>query len=261
MYSPKDRDSFFLRTVDALNVLPMVEGVVQLGSGVTGYKDEYSDIDLMVATSTENDVVGAKDNIQQFFSELNPVIIKEKQFSKNIYLFIVILENSLEFNVSILPRSSLSVRSPLWKVVLDKTGLVSEKMEKENLAFSNKLVKYATFEDPAFEFFYCYIRLDKELKRNNLVYALKMLESMRDYTLIVQAMNENKKLHQFKAYDSLDNDFLKIFLSTYPKDITGICLAESASVLKELFLDTIKQSSIYTMDDLLKNLLSDKNIV
>ncbi|MED1864434.1 aminoglycoside 6-adenylyltransferase [Fictibacillus nanhaiensis] len=261
MYTPKERDSYFQRTIDMLNVLPMVEGVVQLGSGVTGYKDEFSDIDLMVATSTEDEVIGARDNIQQFYKDLNPVVIKEKQFSKNIYLLIVILGNSLEFNISILSRSSLSVRSPLWKVVLDKTGLVSEMMEIENRAFSNKPIKYATFEDPVFEFVYCYIRLDKELKRNNLVYALKMLESMRDYTLIVQALNEDKKLHQFKAYDSLKSDFLKKYLSTYPKDITGNCLVESASILKELFLDTAKQSSIYSKDDNFIFLLKDKNIV
>ncbi|ANC77215.1 hypothetical protein ABE65_010535 [Fictibacillus phosphorivorans] len=259
MYTPTERDAYFQRTIDMLNVLPMVEGVVQLGSGVTGYKDEFSDIDLMIATSTEDEVIGVKDNIQQFYKDLNPVIIKEKQFSKNIYLLIVILENSLEFNVSILQRNSLSVRSPLWRIVLDKTGLVSEKMGKEDRSFSNKPVKYATFEDPVFEFVYCFIRLDKELKRHNFVYALKMLESMRDYTLIVQALNEDKKLHQFKAYDSLNSDFLKKYLSTYPQYITCDSLVESALLLKELFIHTVMRSSIYILDDSLLELLKQKN--
>ncbi|WP_416731760.1 aminoglycoside 6-adenylyltransferase [Fictibacillus sp. JL2B1089] len=261
MYTPTERDAYFQRTIDMLNVLPMVEGVVQLGSGVTGYKDEFSDIDLMIATSTDDEVIGAKNTIQQFYKDLNPVIIKEKQFSKNIYLLIVILENSLEFNVSILSRNSLSVRSPLWRIVLDKTGLVSEKMGKENRSFSNKPVKYATFEDPVFEFVYCFIRLDKELKRHNFVYALKMLESMRDYTLIVQTLNEDKKFHQFKAYDSLNSDFLEKYLSTYPKDITCDSLVESASLLKELFIHTVMQSSMYTLDHSLLELIKPKNNV
>ncbi|MGA4719921.1 aminoglycoside 6-adenylyltransferase [Fictibacillus nanhaiensis] len=261
MYTPKDRDFLFQRTIDNLNELPMVEGVVQLGSGVTGYKDEYSDIDLMIATYTEDEVIAVKNELQKFFSGYHPVILKEKQFSKNIYLLIVILENSLEFNISILSRSSLSVRSPLWKVVSDKTGLVSEKMKKEYLVFSSKPMKYATFEDPVFEFVYCYIRFDKELKRDNFVYALKMLESMRDYTLLVQTMNEDKKLHQFKAYDTLDRVFLERYLSTYPREITNNHLIESASLLKELFMHTLMKSSIYTMDDSLKELLNVKNVV
>lgn len=261
MYTPTERDAYFQRTIDMLNVLPMVEGVVQLGSGVTGYKDEFSDIDLMIATSTDDEVIGAKNTIQQFYKDLNPVIIKEKQFSKNIYLLIVILENSLEFNVSILSRNSLNVRSPLWRIVLDKTGLVSEKMGNENRSFSYKPVKYATFEDPVFEFVYCFIRLDKELKRHNFVYALKMLESMRDYTLIVQTLNEDKKFHQFKAYDSLNSDFLEKYLSTYPKDITCDSLVESASLLKELFIHTVMQSSMYTLDHSLLELIKPKNNV
>ncbi|MBN3555561.1 aminoglycoside 6-adenylyltransferase [Fictibacillus nanhaiensis] len=261
MYTPKERDSYFQSMIDMLNILPVVEGVVQLGSGVTGYKDEFSDIDLMVATSTEDDVIGAKDYIKQYYKEWNPVIIKEKQFSKNIYLLIVILENSLEFNISIHSMSSLNVRSPLWKVVLDKTGFVSEKMKEENLSFSNKPIKYATFEDPVFEFVYGYVRFDKELKRNNLVYALKMLELMRDYTLIVQALNEDKKLHQFKAYDTLNSNFLEQYLSTYPQELSVNHLVESASLLKKLFIHTVMQSSTYTLDDSLGELLKTKNAV
>lgn len=76
----------------------------------------------MVANST-----ATKNVIHQFFSKLNPNYIKEKRFSKDIYLLIVIMNNKLEFNVSVVPRHLISVKPPLWKVIADKTGLVSEK--------------------------------------------------------------------------------------------------------------------------------------
>lgn len=222
---------------------------------MVGYKDEHSDIDLMVATSRVEDVELTKKLVHQTLSDFNPIYIKEKQFSKDIFLVIAILENKLEFNVSIVPREFLSVKSPLWNVIVDKTGLVTEKMNTENEQFINKPVKYNVNIDVAFEFVYCALALEIELKRNNLIYALKMLEDMRNYTLIVQALNEDKKLHQFKAYETLDPSLIKAYLSTYPEEITVENLMVSAEKLKRLFVDTVIQSSIFTIDNSLNQLL------
>lgn len=255
MYSYEERNEYFVKTIEKLKASNLVEGIIQLGSGVEGYKDEYSDIDLMIATSQIEDAETTKNLVHQTFSNYNPLYIKEKQFSKDIFLIIAIMENNLEFNVSIVPRELLTVRSPLWKVIVDKTGLVSEKMNAENEKFENKTVKYGLGFDISFEFVYCSLSFEKELNRNNFIYALKMLEQMREYTLIVQALNENKKLHQFKAYETLDPSFIKWYISTYPEKINLENLKGSAEMLKELFADTLKQSFSILMDDDLKQLL------
>lgn len=57
----------------------------------------------MVATSYIDNAEQTKNIIHSFFKEINPIYIKEKQFSKDLYLLIVIMENKLEFNVSIVP--------------------------------------------------------------------------------------------------------------------------------------------------------------
>jgi len=255
MYSSEERDTYFVNTIEKLESSNLVEGIIQLGSGVIGYKDELSDIDLMIATSRIEDSEITKNLVNRILSDFNPIYIKEKQFSKDIFLVIAILQNKLEFNVSIAPRELLSVKSPLWKVIVDKTGLVTEKMNTENEHFLNKPVKYNVNIDVPFEFVYCALALEKELMRNNLIYALKMLEDMRDYTLIVQAMNENKKLHQFKAYETLNPSFIKKYLSTYPEKITVKDLVVSGEKLKELFVITVKQNVIFSMDNSLENLL------
>lgn len=260
MYSYEERNEYFAKTVEKLKASNLIEGIIQLGSGVEGYKDKYSDIDLMIATSQIEDAETTKNFVHQTFSNFNPLYIKEKQFSKDIFLIIAIMENNLEFNVSIVPRELLTVRSPLWKVIVDKTGLVSEKMNAENEKFENKKVKYGLGFDISFEFVYCSLSFEKELSRNNFIYALKMLEQMREYTLIVQALNENKKLHQFKAYETLEPSFIKSYISTYPEKINLENLKGSAEKLKELFADTLKQSFSISMGDDLKQLL-DKSPV
>ncbi|GAM12257.1 aminoglycoside 6-adenylyltransferase [Mesobacillus selenatarsenatis] len=259
MYSTEERRAYFEKAIREIGASNIVEGIVQLGSGVIGYNDEHSDIDLMVATTKIEDAENTRDFVRETLSSFDTSYIKEKQFRKDIFLVIAILQNGLEFNVSIVPREFLSVKSPLWKVVLDKTGLVTEKMETENEKFENKQVKYNVGIDVVFEFVYCALALEKELKRNNLIYAVKKLEDMRDYTLIVQALNEDKKLHQFKAYETLNPDFIESYLSTYSGEVTADNIRVSAEKVKELFMKTVKQSSIFTMDQDLEQLLNKRS--
>jgi predicted nucleotidyltransferase len=255
MYCPEERELFFSQTVNMLKSSEIIEGIVQLGSGVIGYKDEYSDIDLMVSTEKADDVGTTKKFIHQCFRELNSLYIKEIKFRENIFLIIAFMENGLEFNVSILPTELLNVKSTLWNVIFDRTGKVSEKMNRENENFEQKHVKYYVSDDIGFEFVYSMRKFHTELKRHNIIYALKMLETMRDYTLEVQAMNENKKLHQFKAYETLNFSFVEEYLLTYPKEITSESIAEAAAKLKKLFDDVVKKSSIHSMDNDLLQLL------
>ena len=259
MYNSEERNTFFARTIEKFESSCLIEGIVQLGSGVTGYKDDHSDIDLMAAVPEIEDASAAKEYVRKSLSDFKPLYIKEKQFSKDIFLIIAILENGLEFNISIVPREFLSVKSPLWKIVVDKTGRVTEKMNEENERFINKPVKYTGNFDAAFEFSYCAFRLDKELQRNNVIYALRMLEEMREITLIVQAMNEDKKLHQFKAYDTLNLAFKEAYLSTYPDEMTNEKLQVSAEKLTQLFLESVEQSSIFSIDDALKRLMKSSS--
>jgi predicted nucleotidyltransferase len=255
MYTQEERESAFSSTIEKLKSSDLIEGIVQLGSGVTGYKDEFSDIDLMLSTPIVDDINEAREFIRQCFSSLKSIYIKEIQLRENIYLFIAFIENGLEFNVSILPTEQLNVRSPLWKVVVDKSGKVSEKMEVENERFTTNLTTGYVGYDIPFEFVYSMRKFHTELKRNNVIYALKMLEAMRDETLYVQAMNENKKLHQFKAYETLSPEFIRKFLETYPSQITNVAISMASDRLKELFIETIKQNSVISFDEELLQIL------
>ena len=255
MYSHVERNTYFNSTIKKLLSSTLVEGIIQLGSGVVGYTDEFSDIDLMVATSNMEDVKATKEFVRTCLNEYDPIYIKEKQLGENIYLFIVFLENKLEFNVSIVPRSLLSVRSPLWKIVVDKTGLIAEKMNQENGSFLKKSEKYNLHVDIPFEFTYCLKSLEKELNRNNVIYALQMLDLMREYTVLVQAMNEGKKIHQFKAYQSLNPEFIESYLETFPIGVLPNDILESALKLKELFRKTVSESKDLSIDHDLESLL------
>ncbi|WJY28300.1 aminoglycoside 6-adenylyltransferase [Sporosarcina trichiuri] len=254
-YSESERQQFLERITEEITLLTNVEGVVQIGSGVDGFSDLYSDIDLMVGVSNSADPGQAKTDIKDIFEELRPLYIKEKQFSADIHLLIVFLDNGLEFNVSVAPLRLLPVKSPLWKILVDKTGAVAERMNQENKRFEQEAVQYETGIDLPFEFAYCAHSAKKALNRNNPIYALQMLETMRTYLLYIQAMNEQKKVHQFKAYNTLDPEFVSNFLSIYPTDTSVGTLKAARNHLILLFKEVVQKSPLYNLDGGLVELL------
>ncbi|WP_129692134.1 hypothetical protein [Gottfriedia acidiceleris] len=116
MYSQEEREWYFNNIVKKLKGSDLIEGIVQIGSGVIGYKVEYSDIDLMI--STADDVVCATKIVDQSLCELGTFFIKKVTLRKDIYLLIAFLESGLEFNVSVLATKDLNVKSTLWKIIL-----------------------------------------------------------------------------------------------------------------------------------------------
>ena len=47
MYTEKERAKLLIQAATVVSTYPEVEGIVQVGSGVEGFLDEYSDIDLI----------------------------------------------------------------------------------------------------------------------------------------------------------------------------------------------------------------------
>lgn len=257
MYSTVERDTQFQHVLNHLQTDTGVQGVVQLGSGAAGYQDRYSEIDLMVAARPDVDPQSIKQNLTDYFLRLSPIFVKEKQFGPDIFLLIVLLENRLEFNISIAPLELLPVRSPLWNVVVDRDGQLLQHMEIEHERFVESPIRYETSDVP-FEFIYASLALEKELKRNNLIYALKMLETLRELTLTAQTLKEGRKAHQFKAYHTLNRSFIEDYLQTYPTSIDPISIQRAKQSIHTLFSACLEDHPQFKLEPSMQRLLYEE---
>lgn len=70
----------------------------------------------------------------------------------------------------------------------------------------------------------------------------------------IQGLNEGKKIHEFKAYNELDKEFLKIIEETIPKSLSEIDLVICKDNLLDLFYKVISKSKL-EFDEKLKYLL------
>lgn len=239
MYSKEEREHYFFEVTQFLKTVDDCLGIVQIGSGVNGYTDEFSDIDLMIATN--KNVEEVTNLLKGKLYDLSCFYLKEGKFGPQIFMLIPFFNNGLEMNISIMPVSLLPVRSPLWKIVEDKNGSVQEHLQKQMVHFLNNDNPYGLMKDIVFEFAYNLRKLHIEIKRNNIIYALKMLEALRELTLQVQGFKEGKKMHQFKAYHTLNQNFIEQYLLTFPSKTSEEEILLAAQKIKKLFNQSIDE--------------------
>ena len=247
MYTVNEREDYFQYTITKVQAIEDVEGIIQLGSGTIGYSDQFSDIDLMIATTEQADI--ARHLIKAELQRMGALYIKEGKFSDDVFLLIPFFENGLEMNISVLPITHLNVKSSLWKLIFDRNGEVQSKMLEENENFLQQDQPYIKKFDITFEFAYHLRKLRIEIRRGNLIFAMKMLEILRDFTLTIQVLNEQKKLHQFKAYHTLENDFIAQLMSSYPTTIDSPGIEQAAHRVTELFKSSVKKNAMFDYDE------------
>jgi predicted nucleotidyltransferase len=74
MYSTNERKVIFDELVRFLITIPEIEGVIQLGSSINGFKDEYSDLDFMLVY--KNDFQKSKEVILEYLKNINLISLK-----------------------------------------------------------------------------------------------------------------------------------------------------------------------------------------
>lgn len=72
MYSALDRENIRNIIIDSL-VNENVDGIIQIGSGVQGYNDKYSDLVMMIAFNA--DLIDMKNKLKNIYTELGSFYI------------------------------------------------------------------------------------------------------------------------------------------------------------------------------------------
>lgn len=69
MYTEKERAKLLIQAATVVSTYPEVEGIVQVGSGVEGFLDEYSDIDLIFRPSPRSRCPVLRARMDKLFSD------------------------------------------------------------------------------------------------------------------------------------------------------------------------------------------------
>lgn len=97
------------------------------------------------------------------------------------------------------------------------------------------------------------------IKRNNYIYAYSLLNDARMIIMNLEGLNEGKKMHEIKAYNELENEFIEEILKTIPSNIQLEELKKCKDNILELFYKTINNSDKIKFEENSKYLLEIAN--
>lgn len=237
MYNEQERNNILNKLVEQFNNRPEILSVIQVGSGAIGYKDRYSDLDLVVVIDNSNisDVFKkTNDDIRNLYD----IFYVDNMENNNLQLFL--LNNYLEIDIGYYTLETLYARRQNYKVIFDKTNKVEEIMTKSWLELKDKnkgttgivnmndIIKYIDKE-----LWYNVIHSVVSFKRNNIYKSYYELDQIRNYVIDLIAKRNNKESKRYRSINELDKEELaKInYLFKYPNTYEELSVYLEKSII------------------------------
>ena len=255
MYTELDREQLLSKIIEFMKNSSEFEGLLQIGSGAVGFADIYSDIDLMAGCYDTECVEIADQQLQNFFVDLGACYIKKRAWTSTALGMSVYFKNGLSVDMSYMPTDEIPLKSPQYKVLLSQTDKFVNTILQGAERFEKQNEKYGVDNSIHYRFINELRYVEIALMRRQFVWADIALNNARQLLLAVETVAEGKKLHQFKAYNSLEQAFLDKLEGTYPCSRVYQDIHQATESLLNLYLETIKQSDYLKFDENLLCLL------
>lgn len=255
MCKATDRERLLNRIIGFMRDSSAFEGLLQIGSGAVGFADIYSDIDLMAGCYDADCVKDANQQLQQFFTELGACHIEKQAWTSTALGLSAYFEDGLSADISFMPTPELPIRSPQHKVVFAETDNFTDAVNAGTHRFTERSQRYGLDDSIHYRFINELRYVEIALLREQFIFADIALGHARQLLLSVETVAEGKKLHQFKAYNTLSRTFLERLEETYPQSRSYEDMHNAKGKLLALYLETVKGSEYLTFDDGLLKLL------
>ena len=252
MYTEKERAKLLIQAATAVSTYPEVEGIVQVGSGVDGFGDQYSDIDLIFSTFSADQLAFLRTRVERMFADA--VYIRPKPLPAGVFLY-VFLKNGLEFDIVLLPTQALQVRSSHWKILTDKTGQVLQRMHPPSW-------RKWTSRPSAARWWSGSLRLSMRCGASCLRFSGKTFcTSFPGWSLCgtswcgCSATMRRRRPTSLKDYRTLDEDFQLRLRGTYPLELARQPMLSCTQRLLQLFLKQHSDNQVWEIDSRMLDIL------
>jgi len=220
--------------------------LLQIGSGAEGFTDIYSDIDLMAGCVDAPAVERANRKLCEFFENSGTVYVDHRKWAETILGLSAYWENGLSVDLSFMPTSEMPILSKKWQLLWSNDAEIESILKDK----SDKLVPNSVVVDDSYHhaFFYLLRKAEIALCRGNYIYAEMVLNEARQKLLLAEALIEGKKLHQFKAYHTLSQEFLLSVQETYPCSLTQEAMNHAKNALLNCYARLIETNKLCPID-------------
>lgn len=203
-----------------------------MGSGATGFKDEYSDLDMAVLVD-EEELDKVYLDWEARIPELLPAIEHFKSPTKRLYGFL--FARHLELDISFQSQSGLFVRRPDWKILFDKRGIIPQLMKPRERAKRNLAEEHSKRIS---ESWYWVIHCITAIQRCQPLRATYFINRLRDEAVLMAGLNCGLRTSIEDFYgdaDKLPDEKKQRVLQTYPKSFDPAELLRTLKAVVEVY--------------------------
>ena len=126
VFSVQDRQDAYEYVLSAARECDRIIALVQVGSGVTGYRDDRSDLDFVIALDSDGSMPEVMDFMHRKITEKYDVLFFKQDEPRHLQCYV--LSNLLEIDIGYGGYENAAAWKPAFKVLYDRSGTVEEKM-------------------------------------------------------------------------------------------------------------------------------------
>ncbi len=224
MATAQERDSILKQLTDTLQASPDVTGIVLVGSGAIGFKDSFSDIDLVVIVSEESvfktTYNALKDSLMTAFKVSYHF---ETHITTEDTNLIMMLNNFLEVDLYIAKKRVLAIRDKTWKILHDPTEEVDH-IIGESFSQTLMIAPRRLYLQVVERIWQPILECVSALNRNETWKALYTLEQIRNQTVHLAGINHHVETGGFNGVDQLPEMMLINLRHTIPTSTSNVAI-------------------------------------
>ncbi len=235
LYDAEYRNRALKKLINALSGDDRITGAVLVGSGATGFRDRYSDVDLAV-------LIGEEARLEEIYADwwdrlhtlFNPVDAF-KEPSKHLYGFL--LDRYMELDISFQGESGLYEHRPNWRILFDRRSVIPSLMKtREKPAVDKAAAHEKRIQDSWYYVLHCV----NSIQREQPLRASFFISFLRDEAVLMAGLSRGLKTSAgsyFAETDRFPEDVKKRIVATFPVSMESKDLLRALRAVVELYYD------------------------
>lgn len=215
LYTPQRRAEIQENLLTFLQTDEQIVGVITVGSGAQGFRDSYSDVNLLIVVSDDATTYGVYSKWKTRLVALYPRIAGFEEQDTETFRYVCLLDNYLSLDLQFTKLRRLMARHKPWHVAFDRSGKLPELLDKAYAAEQDAapLREYHRIVETVWQ---PVLKCAIALRRDETWRALYLLEYLRSQAVQLAGINHGIDTRDFADVDRLPEMFLVHLRHTIP---------------------------------------------
>ena len=258
IFSVQDRQDAFEYVLSAAGECGRIIALVQVGSGATGYRDDRSDLDFVIALDSDESMREVMDSMHRKITEKYDVLFFKQDEPRHLQCYV--LSDLLEIDIGYGGYENAAAWKPAFKVLYDRSGTVEEKTTRSREWMDDHIYGDKQKKDIASACEAVWVRLMHAavaIHRGNLFRTIGELEYVRK--LYIDLLGDRYRLESGlnREIDRLPENEKEAIRSTFVTGEDPASLWTSLLNLTKLVYQELKGQSVPVTQEMLVEYYKD----